>query len=140
MNGEDSRAHNIDTAEGLEELDLYLNWLRDNRLADSESSFVDYAVLRGDFASPYHLYVAIRFLITGSKTPPPTSRSDLYQYRMFWVAPDKKRPISKHNANWFDWLQPAYKIADQVSASDYTYMPGFRNLANHADLADLEKD
>jgi len=95
------------TNEGKAELSVYVDWIKQNSLPDSEFSFVAYALGRAQLKHPRDLF-HIWESIAGEKSP----QNVRLQTRRFLMNPSKSINFSaEETAGWFNFLPAIYQSA-----------------------------
>jgi len=101
---------------GQEELCVYLNWIQDVGLADTEYAFVAYALGRSGISDPRHLFMLWEHL----SGPTVTSKLKLMT-RRFFLQPSEEMPFTDANyAGWFDFLPSVYQCKSDVPSPDFS--------------------
>ena len=98
------------TPQGVEELNVYLNWIDKNELHDTESSFVEFAIGRGSFVDGRHFFEVWEFYNSDNNID---LASRMQVLRFFMNPTDASFAISSV-AGWFDFLPLAYDLIKKV--------------------------
>ncbi len=101
---------------GQEELGVYLNWIHEVGLSDTEYAFVAYALGRSEISDPRQLFILWEHLAGTAVT------SQLKQMtRRFFLQPSEEMPFTDANyAGWFDFLPSVYQCKSVVSMPDFS--------------------
>ena len=108
----DPRYASLTTDEGREDLEIYLQWISDNGLADTQRSFVDFAVGRAGLEDGRHLFSIWQKLMENTKVELKTS----LQIMQFFIMPNDEPFDLEDVAGWFDFLPQVYQIMNEVPA------------------------
>lgn len=108
---------------GKEELAVYLSWVSDNGLSDTELSFIQYAVGRAGLADGRHLY---KMWEVASAENPPDAKTKLQMLR-FFMNPVEDPFARADVAGWFDFLPTIYAMMGQVPVPMIT-RPSFQKV------------
>ena len=102
------------TSEGKTELSVYVNWIEQNGLPDSEFSFVAYALGRAQLKHPRDIYQLWESI--AAETTPQNVR---VQTRRFLMNPSKSINFSAaETAGWFNFLPAIYQAARSKAPLD----------------------
>ncbi len=97
---------------GQAELAVYLDWIKNVNLADSEYAFVMYTLGRAQIKDARHLF-AIWLHQVGATV----DRQVKSQIRRFFMNPSDQVPFtSVQSAGWFDFIPWVYQLAPTVQA------------------------
>jgi len=111
------------TAEGQEELRVYLEWIHQNGLPDTEFSFVAFALGRAQIQHPRDLFEIWEELV--GQTVEANIR---LQTRRFLMNPSREIDFSSlETAGWFNFLPAVYQAARTKTFSDLT-PPDYRKV------------
>jgi len=99
------------TENGRAELGVYLQWIEDAKLPDSEYSFVAYVMGRASLQDPRHLLKIWDF-----QAGKQASTSVRRQIRRFFMNPSQTVSFAQPgSAGWFDFIPSVYTLKGQVS-------------------------
>jgi hypothetical protein len=105
------------TEAGRAELAVYLQWIQDVKLPDTEYSFVAYAIGRASLLDPRHL-----LKIWDSRVGKQASTDVKRQIRRFFMNPSQTVSFCQPgSAGWFDFMQSVYLLKDQVMFIPLSY-------------------
>ena len=98
------------TDAGRAELAVYLQWIQDAKLPDTEYSFVAYVIGRASLLDPRHL-----LKIWDSQVGKQASVAEKRQIRRFFMNPGQTVSFCPPgSAGWFDFMQSVYLLKDQL--------------------------
>jgi len=106
----DSRYDLLDTKESREELEVYLNWIDQNKLPDSELSFINFVIGRGGFQDGRHLFQVWNKVNERLKI----SANERLTYMRFFMNPLQVDFSNEENAGWFNMLPVLYDALNKV--------------------------
>lgn len=109
--------------EGLAELQIYLDWISEAGLSDSEASFVSFVVGRAGLKDPRHLLAVWEAAYSGQQL----SADARLQVMRFFLNPGNSDFRNEEAAGWFDFLPTVYELAPQVP-SVTIYKPVFQKV------------
>lgn len=97
---------------GKAELEVYLQWIVDASLQDSEYAFIEYVKGRAGIQDGRHLLAIWEYQMQGQFDK--TARS---QMRLFFVNPNPEVAFnSSAAAGWFDFIESVYVLRNEVPA------------------------
>jgi len=97
---------------GKAELEVYLQWIADASLKDSEYAFIEYVKGRAGIQDGRHLLAIWEYQMQGQFDK--TARS---QMRLFFVNPNPETAFdSSGAAGWFDFIESVYVLKSEVAA------------------------
>jgi hypothetical protein len=97
---------------GKAELEVYLQWIADASLKDSEYAFIEYVKGRAGIQDGRHLLAIWEYQMQGQFDK--TARS---QMRLFFVNPNPEAAFdSSGAAGWFDFIESVYVLKSEVAA------------------------
>jgi hypothetical protein len=98
------------TEAGRAELAVYLQWIQDAKLPDTEYSFVAYVIGRASLLDPRHL-----LKIWDSQVGKQASVAVKRQIRRFFMNPSQTVSFCQPgSAGWFDFIPSVYMLKDQI--------------------------
>jgi hypothetical protein len=109
--------------DGLDELKVYLQWISDNNLTDSELSYVQYAVGRAGLNDGRHLF---KVWEAASASESPDAKTKL-QIMRFFINPTEENFSRADVAGWFDFLLTVYAMMGQIPVPMVT-RPDFKKV------------
>lgn len=97
---------------GKAELEVYLQWIVDASLQDSEYAFIEYVKGRAGIQDGRHLLAIWEYQMQGQFDK--TARS---QMRLFFVNPNPEVGFNSSAASgWFDFIESVYVLKNEVPA------------------------
>lgn len=118
---QDPRYSALSSEDGKLELEVYLQWILANNLADTQQSFIYFAVSRASLDSARHLFVIWKRLLESTR---PDLKTTLETMR-FFLNPSEDTFLLRETAGWFDFLPHVYVITSQVPAPSIS-RPSFK--------------
>lgn len=109
--------------EGLSELQIYLDWISEAGLSDSEASFVNFAVGRAGLRDPRHLFAVWEAAYSGQQL----SSDVRLQVMRFFLNPGSGDFRNEDAAGWFEFLPTVYQLAPEVP-NVTIYKPVFQKV------------
>lgn len=106
----DPRFENIATDEGREELAVYLQWIDDSGIEDTQKSFIDFVVGRAGLEDGRHLFNIWRKQMGSTKVELKTS----LEMMKFFINPNHSAFNIEAAAGWFDFLTQVYELVDET--------------------------
>jgi hypothetical protein len=95
-----------------EELAVYLQWIHDVQLADTEFAFIEYVKGRAGIQDGRHL-LAIWEYQMGSQV----DRATRSQMRVFFMNPSGSTAFNNSaSAGWFDYIESIYQLKAEIQA------------------------
>jgi hypothetical protein len=114
--------------QGRTELEVYLQWIKDASLDDTEYAYVSYVLGRARIADARHLFAIWEHQMGGQM-----DRSTRSQIRRFFMNPSPQVAFNApSSAGWFDFLPSVYQLMSSVTAP-YVTAPVFAKVGS-ADL------
>ena len=108
--GNDQR-YALCSVEGRKELVVYLKWIKDNSLEDTEYSYVNYLLGRSRIIDARHLLAIWEHLVAKK-----IDRSTRSQIRRFFMNPSLEVGFNiATSAGWFDFIPSVYLLQQTVS-------------------------
>ncbi len=108
---------------GRGELEVYLQWIKDASLADTEYAYVSYVLGRARIADARHLFAIWEHQMGGQ-----IDRSTRSQIRRFFMNPSPEVAFNTAaSAGWFDFLPGVYHYMSEVPAP-YETAPVFAKV------------
>lgn len=99
------------TESGKSELSVYLGWIQQANIPDSEASFITYVLGRAGISDPRQLLKIWEFQI-GVEANKQLKR----QMRRFFLNPSQSESFAAvPYAGWFEFLESVYTLKDAVS-------------------------
>ena len=96
--------------QGRAELKVYLQWIKDANLEDSEYTYVFYVLGRARITDARHL-----FAIWEHQMPGQIDRSTRSQMRRFFMNPSSEINFKLADCSgWFDFISSVYQLAQSV--------------------------
>ena len=118
------------TEAGKAELSVYLQWITDAKLADTEYSFIAYVLGRAQIKDPRHLFSIWAHQMGGN-----IDRQTKSQIRRFFMNPSTSVAFnSVQSAGWFDFVPTVYQSVPTVPAPNIQ-IPTFTKVG-FSDLPD----
>ena len=111
---------------GREELKVYLEWINQNQLSDSESSYIYFAIGRGGLKDARHLFAIWQKICESIEIDTITK---LHTMR-FFLNPTESSFALESAAGWFDFLPQVYELATTVDAPDKPSTPQFVKMSD----------
>jgi hypothetical protein len=105
------------TLEGKEELKVYLIWLEQSKLEDTEKSFIEFAIGRGRFTNGRHLFQIWEYI----KANEIIGVSNKMQMLRFFTNPSDTPFDLPELSGWFDFLLVAYGLSKTVKPVVYDF-------------------
>lgn len=106
--------------QGRGELEIYLQWIEDANLEDTEYAYISYLMGRASIADARHL-----FAIWEHQMGDNVDRSTRSQIRRFFMNPSSALGFKMAgSAGWFDFIPGVYHMAQAVPAP-YLHIPSF---------------
>ena len=98
------------TESGQSELSVYLQWIKDASLSDTEYSFIAYVMGRAEIRDPRHLYQ-----IWNQKVGSSADKLLRRQIRRFFLNPSQTVSFEQAaSAGWFDFIASVYEAKDNI--------------------------
>jgi len=111
--------------EGRGELEIYLQWIKDASLEDTEYAFVSYVLGRASIADARHLFAIWEHQMSGQ-----IDRSTRSQIRRFFMNPSPQVAFNAaSSAGWFDFVPGVYQLMSSVQAP-YVMAPVFAKVGS----------
>ncbi len=107
---QDPRYSALSSDEGKNELEVYLQWISDNNLADTQKSFVDFSVGRASLDGGRHLFVIWKKIMAPMKVDLKTTLENM----RFFLNPNEDSFCIRDAAGWFDFLPQVYEVMSEV--------------------------
>lgn len=108
----DRRYANVATDEGKEELEVYLQWISDYGIADTQKSFMDFVIGRAGLQDGRHLFSIWKKQMGSTKVDIKTS----LQMMRFFINPNNEPFDTEDVAGWFDFLPQVYDVMEETPA------------------------
>lgn len=113
------------SVEGRSELGVYLQWIKDADLADTEYAYVSYVLGRSRITDARHLFAIWEHQMGGQ-----IDRSTRSQIRRFFMNPSPEVSFNMANtAGWFDFIACVYQLLHTVP-SPYINAPTFAKVGS----------
>jgi len=113
---------------GKEELKVYLDWLNEHQLADSEYSFVYFAIGRAGLQDGRHLFAVWQKVCEGMTVDISTRQHTM----RFFLNPTQASFTFESAAGWFDFLPQVYELSAAVAPADAPSPPPFIKMGDVA--------
>lgn len=113
---------------GRDELRIYLEWISQHHLSDSEISFIHFAIGRAGLASDRHLFAVWQKICEDMEVDTLTT---LHTMR-FFLNPTEASFALESTAGWFDFLQQVYELVQSVNAPAALSVPVFTKVTDEA--------
>lgn len=123
MHDTDARFRNL-VGSGREELSLYLSWITENQLPDTEQIFVDFVIGRIGAADGRHVFSAWRKL----HEPDNISELEALEVMRFFANPSDADFSHLETSGWFDLISPLHSIIEEVEPKAIA-SPRFEKIA-----------
>lgn len=107
----DPRFNHIATDEGREELAVYLQWIEDSGLEDTQKSFIDFVIGRAGLEDGRHLFNVWRKSMGSTKVDVKTS----LEMMKFFINPNDSAFDMEAAAGWFDFLTQVYELMSETT-------------------------
>jgi hypothetical protein len=107
---EDIRYSSLISDEGRSELGVYLQWVIESDLVDSEQDYVNFVIARADLEDGRHLFKVWETIYEGMGVDDKTR----LQMMRFFINPSTKSFAIPETAGWFDFLPKIYDLMGQV--------------------------
>jgi hypothetical protein len=111
--------------QGRGELEVYLQWIKDANLEDTEYAYVSYVLGRARITDARHLFAIWEHQMGGQ-----IDRSTRSQIRRFFMNPSPQVAFNAaSSAGWFDFLPGVYQLMSSVPAP-YVTAPVFAKVGS----------
>jgi hypothetical protein len=114
--------------EGRQELKVYLDWTREHQLADSEYSFIYFAIGRAGLQDARHLLAVWQKACNGMNIDISTRQHTM----RFFLNPTDASFALESASGWFDFLPHIYALATSVEPVEAPKPPSFVKLGDLA--------
>jgi hypothetical protein len=95
-----------------EELEVYLQWIHDVQLPDTEFAFIEYVKGRAGIQDSRHLLAIWEHQMAGQ-----VDRATRSQMRLFFMNPSGSTPFNTSaSAGWFDYIESIYQLKSEIQA------------------------
>jgi len=113
--------YDLCTIEGRLELEVYLQWIKDTSLDDTEYAFVNYVMGRAQIKDARHLFAIWEHQIWAE-----IDKSMRSQVRRFFMNPSVELSFKMASyAGWFDFIPSVYQLQKTVPLPPPIYGPTF---------------
>ncbi len=132
MHDTDARFRNL-IEPAREELSLYLSWITENQLPDTEQTFVEFVIGRIGAVNGRHVFAAWRKL----HEPENISELEILEVMRFFTNPSDADFSHSETSGWFELISPLHGIIEEVE-SKAIVSPRFEKIATLGNVKRME--
>ena len=116
-----------------EELSLYLSWIAENELPDTEQMFVDFVIGRIGAVNGRHVFTAWCKMHESDNI----SELETLEVMRFFLNPSDADFTYSEASGWFELISPLYSIIDEV-VPKAVVIPRFEKIATSSNVKRIE--
>jgi hypothetical protein len=112
-----------------EELSMYLSWIAENELPDTEQMFVDFVIGRIGAVDGRHVFTAWCKMYESDNI----SELETLEVMRFFTNPSDADFTHSETSGWFELISPLYSIIDEVE-SKASAIPRFEKIGTSSNV------
>jgi len=116
-----------------EELSLYLSWIAENELPDTEQMFVDFVIGRIGAVDGRHVFTAWCKMHVSENI----SELETLEVMRFFTNPSDADFTHSETSGWFELISPLYSIIDEVEPKAVA-IPRFEKIATSSNVKRMD--